>query len=141
MRLGWREECSPPTYFPLSPLLSKEAALERRESKVDCETPKQRKNKQTTKKLSCVVLQAGLQNGLLKQETVRMKESKRLHCFYMPYPVSVSDPVQCFFFSFVLSQTRHLPLSPSVPPSLLYLCVFFYHSQGGSEVSDTVWSQ
>lgn len=42
------------------------------------------------------LLQAELQNGLLKQETVRMQESKRLHSFYESCPVSVSAPVQSF---------------------------------------------
>lgn len=96
-------ETHPPAAFPPPPSSRlrlpclKEVALQRRKSKVDCETPGRGREKTKTMPNFVVLLPpAKLQNGLLKQETVRKKESKRLHSFYESCPVSVSAPVQCF---------------------------------------------
>lgn len=61
------------------------------------------------------LVRAALQNGLLKQETVRMEASKRPHSFYECCPVSVSAPLQSSFFC--VNRVREPPEGTSLSSS------------------------
>lgn len=108
------------TSFPLSPLLSKEVVLHRRKSKLDCETPRQERKQatqDTMPNLVVALLQVDSQNGLLRQETVRIKSARGSTAF-------TSLTLFQFQLQFSLfcekAQTERVP--PSTPPSCCLLC-------------------
>lgn len=80
------------------------------------------KKQRNSAKLCCAPLQALLQNGLLKQETVRMKESKRLLCNAFTSVALFQFQPQFSFFVKKHSHTHTqrescLRVPPSPPPS------------------------